>query len=139
MISKLEAARIVTRAGAPMMIASGEEDGILDALLAGEDRGTLFLPRGAALASRKRWIAFFQNPIGGITVDAGARTALCEGGKSLLAKGVTNIETDFAAGDLVSVRDENQIEFARGLAKLDSRHCKPGAGVLLHRDDLVIL
>ncbi len=139
MISKLDAARIVTRAGSPLIIASGEQPGILPELVGGAEHGTLFLPRGPQLASRKRWIAFFQHPTGTLTVDPGARTALCENGKSLLAGGVVQVDTPFAAGDLVSVRDENQVEFARGLAKVDSDHCNATTGVVLHRDDLVIL
>jgi glutamate 5-kinase len=127
MKSKIAAARIVTRAGIPMVIANR-----LTGLLDGDEIGTLFLPQGGKLASRKRWIAFFQKPAGIIVVDDGARSALCQSGKSLLAKGVVRTEGKFAVGDIVSIHDIAGNEFARGLVKATS-------GVLVHRDDLVIL
>ena len=65
-------------------------------------------------------------------VDGCARVALCDGGKSLLAKGVVRTEGKFAVGDLVSIHDVAGEEFARGLVKATT-------GVMVHRDDLVVL
>jgi glutamate 5-kinase len=139
MKSKIEAARIVTRAGIPMVIAGGEQPDVLASLLDGQDIGTLFLPRTPRLPGRKRWIAFFQRPAAALVVDEGARRALCQNGKSLLARGVVRAEGAFARGDLLSLRDENKIEFARGLAKVASNQFNAAPGVVVHRDDLVIL
>jgi glutamate 5-kinase len=131
MKSKIEAARIVTRAGIPMIIANGERDHVLTDLLAGKEVGTIFVPQTSKLASRKRWIAFFQHPAGTLVVDDGAKIALRDAGKSLLAKGVVRTEGKFVAGDVVSICDRNCVEFARGLVRDGS--------VMVHRDDLVIL
>jgi glutamate 5-kinase len=120
MKSKIEAAKIVTRSGIPMVIANE---------LTGEG-GTVFLPAGK-LPSRKRWIAFFQKPAGTLIVDDGAKKALCTGGKSLLAKGIVRTEGKAAAGDVVSIRDASDAEFARGLLR-DGK-------IAVHRDDLVVL
>ena len=139
MASKLEAAKIVTRAGVPMIIANGERDGVLKDLLAGQDVGTIFLPKDVKLASRKRWIAFFQRPAGTVIVDDGAVQALRENGKSLLAKGVVSTQGKFGKGELVSICDKNRVEFARGLTKVGDDELKAGSGVVVHRDDLVIL
>lgn len=139
MKSKIEAARIVTRAGMPMIIANGERTGVLTGLLAGEEIGTVFLPNDKKLPSRKRWIAFFQRPAGAIVVDDGARRAMSANGKSLLAKGIVSTEGQFDKGEVVSVRDKNQVEFARGLAKVSSTEIRMAPGVVVHRDDLVIL
>ena len=139
MISKIEAAKIVTRAGAPMIIANGEQPDIISQLLAGQERGTLFLPRTPKLPGRKRWIAFFQRVCGTILVDDGAKQALCENGKSLLAKGVLSVDGSFAAEALVSLRDKNGVEFARGLTKAAADAIQSTPGVIIHRDDLVIL
>jgi len=133
MVSKIEAAKIVTRAGIPMIIASGDRPNVIAELLAGEDVGTIFLPATGKLASRKRWIAFFQKPAGLLVVDDGAKQALCGAGKSLLAKGVVRTEGKFAAGDVVSICDATGAEFARGLVKTTD------GSVMVHRDDLVIL
>jgi glutamate 5-kinase len=139
MKSKIEAAKIVTRAGIPMVIASGERKGVLTDLLAGEEVGTIFVPKNAKLASRKRWIAFFQRPVGVIVLDDGALRAVRDNGRSLLAKGIASSEGQFEKGDVVSIRDKNQVEFARGLAKVGSIQIKSASGVVVHRDDLVVL
>jgi glutamate 5-kinase len=132
MKSKIAAAKIVTRAGIPMVIADGDRANVLGEVMAGEEVGTVFLPKAGKLESRKRWIAFFQKPAGVLVVDDGARQALCDGGKSLLAKGVVRTEGKVAAGDVVSIRDATGSEFARGLIKATT-------GVMVHRDDLVVL
>jgi len=131
MKSKIESAKIVTRAGIPLVIADGERADVLAAILAPEDVGTLFLPKSARLESRKRWIAFFQKPAGTLIVDDGAKRALCDAGKSLLAKGVARTEGDFAPGNVVSICGTDGVEFARGLTR--------DGDVIVHRDDLVIL
>jgi glutamate 5-kinase len=139
MKSKIDAAKIVTRAGIPMIVASGEREGVLTGLLAGEEIGTIFLPKDAGLASRKRWIAFFQRPAGTIVVDDGAKQALCANGKSLLSKGIISTGGKFEEGDVVSILDKNQVEFARGLTKVSGIQIKSASGVVIHRDDMVIL
>jgi len=140
MKSKVEAAKIMTRAGIPMIVASGERPNVLADVLAGEEVGTIFLPKTTKLESRKRWIAFFQKPTGALIVDEGAKQALCVNGKSLLAKGVVRIDGKFERGDVVSIRDKNDVEFARGLAKVGGGEgLEAETGVVVHRDDLVIL
>ncbi len=139
MKSKIEAAKIVTRAGIPMIIASGDQPDVLARILSGDEIGTVFLPHTGKLASRKRWIAFFQRPAGTVVVDGGAVQALRENGKSLLAKGIVSTEGKFEKGELVSIRDKDRVEFARGLTKVDSDELKSTSGVVVHRDDLVIL
>jgi glutamate 5-kinase len=140
MKSKIDAAKIMTRAGIPMIIASGERPNVLADVLAGEEVGTIFLPKTTKLESRKRWIAFFQKPTGALIVDEGAKQALCVNGKSLLAKGVVRIDGKFERGDVVSIRDKNDVEFARGLAKVGGGEgLEAETGVVVHRDDLVIL
>jgi glutamate 5-kinase len=46
---------------------------------------------------------------------------------------------NFEEGDVVSIRDKNQIEFARGLTKVGGIQIKSATGVVIHRDDMVIL
>ncbi|MCG3150389.1 MAG: Glutamate 5-kinase [Verrucomicrobiae bacterium] len=132
MKSKIDAAKICTRAGIPMIIADGDRGAVIGDVVDGGDIGTIFLPKTGKLESRKRWIAFFQKPVGNLVVDDGARQALCTSGKSLLAQGVVRTEGKFTAGDLVTISDLAGNEFARGLVK-------GSTGVVVHRDDLVIL
>src|SRR6185503_13591531 len=58
MASKVQAAKIVIRAGIPLVIASGKKKSVLSRILAGEEEGTLFVPQPTRLKGRKRWIAF---------------------------------------------------------------------------------
>src|SRR5574340_96039 len=103
MRTKVEAAKLAMNAGVVMVIARGREPNIIRRIMAGEDVGTIFLPRPAKLRARKRWIAYAAVPKGALVVDEGAATALREGGKSLLPVGVAGVEGDFEAGDMVSV------------------------------------
>jgi glutamate 5-kinase len=142
MASKIEAARIVVRAGIPLIIASGLKNNALAAVINGEEEGTLFIPQASPLKSRKRWIAFFHHPKGRLVVDDGAKKALREGGKSLLPPGIKDCEGAFGAGDVVRICDVDGTEFARGIAKFASPEIKSGhlaRTEVIHRDDLVIL
>ena len=115
MRSKLQAASLVTRAGGSVIIASGKNSGPLTRILDGETVGTLFLARGERHRARKRWIGLTARPKGHYVVDAGARTALETGNRSLLAIGVIKVVGEFEKGDVVGIRDSKGLEFARGL------------------------
>ena len=117
MISKLKAARMAGAGGIPTLLANGTKAGILTSLFVeGHLSGTLFLPsQGKRLGARKRWLAFTGRPKGTLKVDEGAHRALVSHSCSLLASGIRQVEGSFRRGDLVSIRDEEGQEFARGL------------------------
>ncbi|HEY3913054.1 MAG TPA: glutamate 5-kinase [Verrucomicrobiae bacterium] len=141
MASKLQAAKIVIRAGIPLIIASGKKKSVLANILNGQEEGTIFVAQPVKLPGRKRWIAFFHHTKGALFVDDGAKKALRENGKSLLPPGVARCEGDFAAGDVVRICDLNGTEFARGICDFDSAAVKAREPkeVLVHRDNLVVL
>jgi glutamate 5-kinase len=142
MASKIQAAKIAVRSGLPVVIASGRNKQALARILAGQPEGTLFVPHPTRLRGRKRWIAFFHHPQGTLVVDAGARKALCENGRSLLPPGIVRCEGDFDAGEVVRICDLDGAEFARGIVAFGSGEMKSSQrkGVeVVHRDDLVIL
>jgi glutamate 5-kinase len=142
MASKIQAARIVIRAGIPLVIASGKKKEGLARILAGEDEGTVFVPQPNKLKGRKRWIAFFHHPRGALYVDDGARKALRESGKSLLPPGIARCEGEFDAGDIVRICDLNGTEFARGIARHSASEINArqlARTEVVHRDDLVLL
>lgn len=142
MTSKLGAAKVAVKMGIPMVIASGRKTDTLARILAGEEEGTLFLPKAAKMRGRKRWIAFFHHPKGTLYVDDGARKALREQGKSLLPPGVARCEGDFDRGDVLRICDLNGTEFARGIAAFDGAAIRAGQlkrVEIVHRDNLVIL
>ncbi|HBL35864.1 MAG TPA: glutamate 5-kinase [Firmicutes bacterium] len=120
MITKLEAARIATRSGITMVLASCEEEDVLNRILGGEQVGTVFLPNEDSLVQREQWIAFAGQPQGAVVIDQGAVTALLEGKKSLLPSGVTGVQGKFEVGDLIRVLDPSEQEIARGLSNFNS-------------------
>ena len=142
MASKIQAAKIVVRSGIPLVIASGRKQEALARVLAGQEEGTLFVPQTGRLPGRKRWIAFFHHPKGTLFVDAGARKALAENGKSLLPPGITRCEGEFDKGDVVRICDLEGTEFARGIAGFNAGQIKAGGlkrVEVVHRDNLVLL
>lgn len=143
MITKLEAARIATDSGIPCIIANGRtKDIILSAIKEPEKYGTLFIPK-KGLKAREHWIAFGAKPKGKIMVDDGARLALINK-KSLLSVGILACEGNFEKGDIVSLRDKQNCEFARGRAGLSNRELERVKGrrydkEIIHCDNIVIL
>ena len=154
MRSKLRAARLATAAGEAVVMANGAEDGILDRVFAGEPAGTLFLPHGSDVPAWKRWVGYTARPKGTFVIDAGARRAVVEQGKSLLPVGVQSVAGEFRKGDVVAVCDETGREIARGLSNYSSADAERFRGLpteriaaelgtvaypeLVHRDNLVV-
>ncbi len=155
MESKLEAARRASLRGLPVVIADARNPAVLSQIIDGESVGTLVMPQGAKLASRKHWIAYALKPKGALLVDAGCQKALEERQGSLLPAGVLAVRGDFAQGDPVSIVGADGREFARGLARYAIADIAKLAGTkaseieakighylgdpVVHRDDLVVL
>jgi glutamate 5-kinase len=152
MITKVEAARLATSAGIPVVLASATS---VVAALAGEHVGTLFYPTGARVASRLLWLAHATTPRGRLVLDPGAVAAVVERRMSLLPAGITAVEGEFSAGDPVDLVDQAGHAVARGLVNYDAaelpgllgRSTRELAAELgtayerevVHRDDLVLL
>ncbi|MDR1070799.1 MAG: glutamate 5-kinase [Gracilibacteraceae bacterium] len=155
MRTKLQAAEIAARCGIGTLLLNGERAEELAALPAGQiPVGTYFVPAAHSLKGKKRWIAYGALSLGGITVDAGAAAALRDGGKSLLASGVTGVEGEWERRDPVRILGPGGEEVARGIAELSSdevlavrgrRSSEASARVpdwrgdeIVHRDNMVI-
>jgi len=158
MRTKIDSARVAMNAGVVMVIAHGREPNVIRRIMAGEEIGTIFVPKLAKMRSRKRWIAYAAVPKGRLIVDAGAARALIDEGKSLLPVGISAVEGDFEAGDMVAVlaeEDGARREIARGLTNYDSLDLRRIQGCrskdiikrlghrdfdeAIHRDNLVVL
>jgi glutamate 5-kinase len=153
--SKVSAARQACQVGVPVVIGPARDPDVLRKIVSGEDYGTLFLPAGASLASRKYWIAYTLKMRGTLVVDAGAARALTESNRSLLPAGIVEVRGTFRAGDAVRIVGVEGAELARGLARYDARdvqrllgarseHIEERLGFyrgdeIVHRDDLVVL
>ena len=152
MQTKIEAAKIATRAGTHMVIASGRIPHALQAITAGAPC-TWFLTAANPVTARKKWIAGSLEPRGILTIDAGAVAALRRG-KSLLPAGVIRIDGQFTRGDAVIIRGPDGDDIGRGLVAYDAEDAekikgRSSADILLilgyqgrtemvHRDHLVV-
>jgi glutamate 5-kinase len=155
MASKIAAARIVTEAGGHCLIASGRDDHVLERIIRREPVGTLFLGRPTTMPARKRWLGWSADARGVLLVDDGARRALADHGRSLLAAGVVEVEGDFAVGDTVAVAGSDRRPFARGLVNYPADDLRRIAGLkteaiasvlgycpydeVVHRDNLAVI
>ena len=152
MLSKLQAAKIATRAGIELSIISGREDHPL-ARYDLTNVGTLF-KASANAGARKAWLGGRLTSAGTITIDAGAVAALHEGG-SLLAAGIITINGQFSRSDVLDICGENGEVIARGLAEYNALDCAKIIGrrsseleallgyaprsAVIHRDQMVLL
>ena len=156
MASKFAAAQKAAAAGIPTIIADGMQAGVLARVFDPQQSvGTLFLPKGDRLTSRKHWIAYTLKPAGTLFVDQGAYDAITQRGRSLLPKGIRGVEGKFESGACVRCLDPNGREFARGLVsysateleQIKGLHSARIATVLgyklteeaIHRNDLVVI
>ena len=152
MRTKVEAARIATGAGIPVVLAGSAA--AADAL-AGREAGTLFRATGRRRPTRLLWLAHATEPAGRLHLDAGAVRAVVEGRASLLPVGVVRREGSFSAGDPVDLVGPDGRAVARGLVSYDAAEVDDVAGrttaaltrmrgpayerEVVHRDDLVLL
>ena len=140
MISKLSAAKIAHRAGCGVLIGSGQDDALFDAILDGQQKGTYFVPDSQPVEADKRWIAIQDQANGTLTVSPEAEKAITESGKSLHAADITTCEGNFSAGDLVLIQNSQGKQIAQGqteraAAELNADH----SAVAVHFDRLVLL
>lgn len=135
METKLQAAQMVTRYGGKMLIANGKEPYVIKRIFQAEDLGTMFLPTDENLSDKKRWIGYATNIVGKVIVNEGAKNALIREEKSLLPIGVIGIKNTFHKGDVISIIDENNNEFARGIVNYDSESCQKLIGQ--HSDEIL--
>ncbi|MEM7228742.1 MAG: glutamate 5-kinase [Planctomycetota bacterium] len=128
MMSKLDAADMVTSCGACCHIAHAEMPDVLTRLWEGESVGTTFAPAERRLSPRKRWIAFFDHPQGTVRLDDGAVEAVRDRGRSLLAVGVVAVDGTFDRGAPVRLVDSSGREIGRGLTSFDADDLRAIAG-----------
>ncbi|HEX6969333.1 MAG TPA: glutamate 5-kinase [Micromonosporaceae bacterium] len=117
MVTKIEAARIATSSGIPVVLTAAP---LAAAALAGEPVGTLFHGSPQRPAARLFWLAHATAPRGRLHLDAGAVDAVVRRRKSLLPAGITAVDGAFTAGDPVDLVDEAGRPVARGLVNYDA-------------------
>lgn len=120
MVTKLEAAALATQSGCGTFIGSAADPAILSQIPDGTATGTFFVPQSISLAARKRWIAFFEKPLGDLHLDPGAVEAVVRRHRSLLARGVTASSGSYREGAVVNLRSPGGGIVARGIVGYDA-------------------
>lgn len=148
MVSKLSAARMAAAAGIPVLLASS---GDAERAVGTADVGTAFTAAGARLTARRFWLGYAAGATGRLHLDDGAVSAVVRRRRSLLAAGVTGVDGDFVAGDVVDLVDPEQRVVARGVVGFDAGELPELIGrsshqippdlrrEVVHADDLVPL
>jgi glutamate 5-kinase len=155
MPTKLDAARLVTTSGIPMIMAHGRDDGVALRAAHGEPVGTFFQAAEEKMEARKRWMLSGISQRGEVAVDDGAVTALVEHNRSLLPAGVRRAAGGFSRGDTVFVVDGSGRRIACGIANYSAEDIQRIRGLrsgqieetlgyhygqeVVHRNNLVLL
>jgi len=150
--TKVEAARIATGAGIPVVLAPAERAA---EALAGRPVGTFFHATGDRSASRLLWLAHATASSGQIHLDQGAVRAIRDRGASLLPAGITHVVGGFVARDPVDLIGPDGSLLGRGLVAYDAAELPALLGrstrdlaaelgpeyerEVIHRDDLVLM
>lgn len=152
MSTKVDAAKIATAAGIPVVLTSADQAA---AALRGDAVGTYFHPADGRRSTRLLWLEYATAIRGRILIDAGAVAALRDRGSSLLAAGITGVDGEFTAGDPVDICDTDGRVLARGIVNFDADDVVRMRGrstndlarelgeefgrEVVHRDDLVLV
>ncbi len=155
MVTKVDAARIATSAGVPVVLAAASDAASVLGGSASYGAGTFFHASPRRTSTRLLWLAHATTPRGRLRLDPGAVRAVVDRRLSLLPAGVTSVDGEFAAGDPVDLIDEHDHAVARGLVNFDAAELPKLLGrstrelarelgseyerEVVHRDDLVLL
>ncbi len=146
MASKLNAATVASQAGVPVLLAAAAQ---VERALGPAAVGTAFAPAGARLSARRFWLRHAAGAAGRLWLDDGAVNAVVHRRRSLLAAGITGVEGDFEAGDVVELLDAHGVMVARGMVGFDAAELPNMIGrstrdlppelrrEVVHADDLV--
>jgi len=131
MASKVSAARLASRGGVPVLLTSADNIG---PALDDASVGTVFHPREGRLSAWKFWALYAADTGGTLRLDEGAVKAVTAGGTSLLAVGITAVEGEFHAGEIVDIIGPDGQIVGRGEVAYDSDQL--GTMLGKHTDEL---
>lgn len=155
MATKVEAGRVLMKAGIPLVICDGRRPGVIGDAIAGRACGTTFSAGEGTMGARKLWIALGRKPAGEIVVDDGAKHAVLECEASLLPAGVVSVAGAFREGDAVVLKGIHGEVIGRGLTAFGAEDLERVKGMktsriaqefphlagreVVHRDSLAVL
>lgn len=154
MFTKLQAAEIAGKAGIEVIIAAGSRPNVIIDLAQDINVGTRIKSKKSPLEHRKLWL-FGAPPAGRIMLDDGAVKAILSQGRSILPKGILNVENNFSRGEVIAICNQDNQSIAKGVTRYNSDALRQIAGqhsqdiskligyeygpVAVHRDDMIII
>lgn len=140
MLSKLTFTRLATSLGIRVVICGlGGKHPFADAL-AGK-AGTNFMSRVSNLKARQKWLASGSITLGSLYLDKGAVRAL-EQRHSLLSVGIRRVQGKFEAGEVVQLKDEEDLIVGVAKVRLSvgeiTARLRNKNTVAAHADDIVL-
>ena len=148
MASKLAAASLAASSGIPVLLAAASDAALA---LGNAEVGTAFATTGPRLSARRFWLRHAADAAGRLHLDAGAVAAVVGRRRSLLAAGITAVDGEFTAGDVVELTAPDGSPVARGVVGYDAAELPALIGrsshelppeqrrEVVHADDLVPL
>lgn len=128
MLTKLDIAKKLNYIGIPVVIANGNKENVLQRIVSGQREGTMIKGKDVKIEGKKKWIFISLKVNGMIKIDDGAKNAILEKGKSLLAVGITDVIGNFSFGDAVEVIDKNGNKIGKGITNYSSEELKKVKG-----------
>ena len=122
--AKIAAAQLVTSSGSTAVVASGLADNVLKKIIDGDPIGTIFLPTGSRLESRRRWMLSKMSSTKSISIDGGALKALKSNTNSLLPAGIIKVTGSFDRGDIIGIKSADNQTIGCGIANYSSQDHK---------------
>jgi len=120
MFTKMMAANMAQNAGCATLIARGEVDRPISAVLSGERQHTRCVPDGDPDSSWRIWLTNRLHQAGGLIVGPDASARLVEGRSAIELADILSVQGEFQKGDVLHIYDEDCVELARGMTNLSS-------------------
>ncbi len=143
MRSKLEAAKIATSQGIPVVIAPKKENIITDIIFDKKSVGTYIHPEKRKYKGKKSWLALLSEAKGKVRIDKGAERAI-KAGKSLLPAGIVSVDGFFSKGEVVAIENEEGKVIGKGISEysndeLQNLKGKNNCKEAIHANNIVVL
>ena len=132
MMTKMQAANMAQNAGCTTLIAKGEMDRPLTAVLSGERRCTECVALEDPASTWSVWLTDRLSMAGSIVVRNNPARDIRSGEIGVRAGDIVSLQGEFSKGDVLHIFDENGDEVARGLTNYGS----PEAMILARNPDL---
>jgi glutamate 5-kinase len=120
MMTKLQAANMAQNAGCTTIIALGELDSPISALINGERRHTRCVAQASPSSTWAIWLTDRLQMAGGLVLRQEAADRLSVDSKEVFREDVISTHGTFQRADVLHIYDEKGVELARGMTNFSS-------------------